>query len=64
MGNVYKILSVRKIKPQPDYFADRLIIELCENIHLHYRNLRIELSKSEFLEFADAIAEAARELKK
>lgn len=64
MGNVFKVLSTKKITPQPGYFADRLTIELCENIHLHYRNLRIEFSKGEFLEFADAIAEAARELKK
>jgi len=27
----------------------RLTVELCENVHLHYRNLRLEFSKEEFL---------------
>lgn len=28
---------------------NRLTVELCENVHLHYRNLRLEFSKEEFL---------------
>ena len=52
MGNVYKVLGQAKINPTPASFPTRMVIELCECIHLHYRNLRIEFSDSEFYGFA------------
>lgn len=48
MGKVYKVLNNRKINNSPYYFAARLILEKCENVHLHYRNLRLEFSNDEF----------------
>jgi len=33
----------------------RLTVELCENVHLHYRNLRLEFPKEEFLEIVKVI---------
>lgn len=30
-------------------FNNRLAIELCENVHLHYRDMRLEFSSEEFL---------------
>jgi len=50
MGNIFKLLDERKIKESPDNFARRMTIELCETIHLHYRNFRMELSSDEFME--------------
>jgi len=62
MGNVYNVLGKRDINDKTDYFATRLIVEDCENIHLHYRNLRIEFSDEEFKTFADVITEARKKL--
>jgi hypothetical protein len=46
MGVIKQIL-VNKEVPTPE-FNERLVIEMCENVHLHYRNLRLEFSKEEF----------------
>lgn len=62
MGKVYNELSKAKIKSAPDYFPERLIVEECENIHLHYRNLRLEFSYDEFYIFAEKIALASKVL--
>ena len=60
MGEIFKILADKHPKPQPDYFAEKFVVELCENVHIHYRNIRIELSMNELIDFhrllADAIA--------
>jgi len=52
MGNVYKVLSQGKIDPSPTSCPTRIIVELCECIHLHYRNMRMEFNDKEFYEFA------------
>lgn len=47
MGRVAKIIAQGEVgKP---LFNTRACIDLCENVHLHYRNLRLEFSKEEFL---------------
>lgn len=47
MGDIKKIIyNSKAIKP---ILNNRLIIELCENVHLHYRNIRLEFTKEEFL---------------
>lgn len=51
MGNIYKILGENKSKAQSDYYPDRFVVELCENVHIHYRNIRIELSMNEMMDF-------------
>lgn len=62
MGTVYSELSKAKIKPASDHFPERLVVEECENIHLHYRNLRLEFSYEEFYVFAEKIALASKVL--
>lgn len=62
MGQVYNVLGKATIKSAPAYFPDRLVIEECENIHLHYRNLRLEFSYDEFYIFAEKIALASKVL--
>ena len=51
MGHIYKELNKETIKNFPDYYPKRLVVEFCENIHLHYRNIRIEFSHAEFCTF-------------
>lgn len=64
MGNVYKVLGSQKtINKEPSAYADRLVIELCENIHIHYRNIRWELNEAEFFKLADAMREAVQDYK-
>lgn len=55
MGLVKKVLVNREV-PTPK-FNGRLTIELCENVHLHYRNLRLEFSKEEFIELIQHLAD-------
>jgi len=48
MGQVKKIVFETTCgKPM---LNNRLTVELCENVHLHYRNLRLEFPKEEFLQ--------------
>lgn len=68
MGNVFEILGGKKISSECRLMPERLVVELNNNvkehwcIHLHYRNLRIELTAEEFVEFAGVVTEASRRL--
>ena len=47
MGQVKRVLFESKCdKPM---LNNRFTVELCENVHMHYRNLRLEFPKEEFL---------------
>jgi hypothetical protein len=53
MGRVAKIIAQGEVgKP---LFNRRACIDLCENVHLHYRNLRLEFPKEEFLALLDML---------
>jgi hypothetical protein len=41
----------------PRLMGNRLAVDLCENIHLHYRDLRLEFSHNEWNTFAQFITE-------
>lgn len=62
MGNIFKILGETKINPSPSSFPRRLVIELCECIHIHFRNMRLEYDDTEFLNFAYTMGQAAKNL--
>ena len=64
MGNVYKVLGQAKIEPSPSSCPTRMIIELCECIHLHYRNVRMEFDDKEFYDFALCVQYAITNLLK
>ena len=46
MGRV-KVVLEKKIVSKPE-LNNRFTVELCENVHVHYRNLRLEFAKDEF----------------
>jgi len=47
MGHIKNIIKQAKVcKP---LLNNRFTVELCENVHIHYRNLRMEFPKDEFL---------------
>ena len=47
MGRIARIIAKGEVgKPLHN---TRACVELCENVHLHYRNLRLEFPKEEFL---------------
>ena len=46
MGNVAETIKAKQV-PRPT-FNRRGVVEVCENIHLHWRNFRLEFSKDEF----------------
>lgn len=57
MGKVSKYYYSKEIEPQPDENANRLQIELShDGFHIHYRNLRIRLSKEEMKMWKEAFA--------
>ena len=60
MGNILILLAQRQIEPSSNLYNTRLQIEenVGEDIHIHYRDLRIELTKDEFKILASAIKEA------
>ena len=64
MGHIYKLLGEAVVPPAPEFYKTRLVVELCENIHIHHRNMRTEFSRAEFLRFADVMTRAAKELRK
>lgn len=52
MGDVARILSSRQGNLQ-SVMHDRVVLEKCENVHLHWRNVRIEMSISDAARMLD-----------
>ena len=65
-SNNYYILEQKKVNESPGFKKDLLQIELNEPnvIHVHYRNLRIDLSPDEFVEIAEVFHTALMRIKK
>jgi hypothetical protein len=57
MGRTAKSLSNKQIGSK-SVFHNRFVVEVCEKMHFHYRNLRINLSLPDFLELARGIMQA------
>jgi hypothetical protein len=55
MGRVRKLLHNSKLQPRSDRFCDMYSFEVCEDFHLHWRNLRLQFSKREWCEFVAAV---------
>ena len=57
MGATLKSLSKKDI-PSKSIFNNRMVVEICEKVHVHYRNLRIILSLQDFLEMGRGMVSA------
>lgn len=57
MGHTILPLSDKKL-PEHAIFNNRLVIEIAETIHFHYRNLRIVLSEKDWREFGKGMSDA------
>lgn len=57
MGLTIDKLSSRKVEAKA-IFDKRFVVEICEKVHIHYRNLRLLLSLQDFLEIARGIKDS------
>ncbi len=64
MGQILILLAQKAIQSSPALQSTRLQIEenVGEAIHIHYRDLRFELTRAEFIAFASAIDEAHKRM--
>ena len=64
MGEVLILLGQRELAPKCERYSTRLQIEenVGEDVHIHYRNMRLEFAKGEFMEFALVVEEALQRL--
>ena len=63
MGQVARHLSKQLLNIKP-IFNSRMVVEVCESVHLHYRNLRINLSLSDWEQFSKGMIDAYERWKK
>jgi hypothetical protein len=63
MGKIKKIL-VRDELPDRELHNSRMFVDLSENIHVHFRELRLMFGKEEFFEFFSILQEGARDVEK
>lgn len=63
MGRTLQKLSERTVSKKC-VFNNRLVIELCEKAHIHYRNFRIVQSLDDFINTAEAFVSALDRWKK
>jgi hypothetical protein len=63
MGAIKKVLSEREL-PEREQHNSRLFVDLSENVHIHFREIRLMFGIEEFFEFTDIIRESAKEVKK
>jgi hypothetical protein len=54
MGIIKKIIFSKKIEDN-NINDDRFCIELCENVHFHYKDIRLEFDPKEFLHILKSI---------
>lgn len=62
MGNVKRLLSAGTYDPAVLPYAGRFVIEDCETVHLHMGNLRMEFTVEQFMDFAEMVETARRQL--
>lgn len=63
MGHTIKNLSTKEISPKT-IFNNRFVVEVCECVHVHYRNLRIVLPIADFISIAEGMANSLTRWKK
>lgn len=63
MGKIKTILFQKDL-PDRERHNSRMFVDLSENIHIHFRELRLMFSVEEFFEFSSILKEGARDIKK
>lgn len=57
MGQTLQELASRKLS-KPAIFNNRFVVEACESFHVHYRNLRINLSFQDWMSLGRGLADS------
>ncbi len=63
MGAIKKILFNKEL-PSRELHNSRLFVDLSENIHIHFREIRVMFGVEEFFEFFSVLKEGARDIKR
>lgn len=63
MGQTIQNLAKRQIGTKA-IFNNRMVVEICEKIHFHYRNFRIVQTLDDFINMAEGIASSLERWKK
>lgn len=63
MGSIKKILTNKDL-PDRELHNSRMFADLSENIHIHFREIRLMFGVEEFFEFFEILKEGARDIKK
>lgn len=63
MGQTIEPLAKRKLGGKP-IFDKRFVVEICEKMHTHYRNIRIVQTLDDFINMAEGFASALERWKK
>jgi len=64
MGRVKKLLHTAKLKPVADRYSDMYSVEVCEDFHIHWRNLRLQFDQREWIEFVQVVMASWEEWRK
>jgi len=59
MGQTIRELSTKEVK-SATIFNSRFVVECCEKVHVHYRNLRILLSPTDWVQMAKGMADSLK----
>jgi len=62
MGRAKKELA-RINLPDREAHNSRMFVDLCENIHIHYREFQIVFSLDEYFEFTDLVARSTEDVR-
>lgn len=62
MGAIKQYLVKGKLKER-ELHNSRLFVDLCENIHIHYREYRFVFSLDEFFEFANILEKSTKDIR-
>src|SRR5260221_545831 len=63
MGQTIENLAKREIG-RKSIFNNRFVVEICEKVHFHYRNIRIVQSLDDFINMAEGISSSLERWKK
>jgi len=59
MGQTIRNLSTRELDTKA-IFNNRFVVEICEKVHVHYRNLRILMSLEDWISMAQGMRDSLR----